>query len=104
MEVLKKSLGASFMVQMILVGILLGSSLLGAEQSAWVLLFPFVAGVPIGPLLLRPLLGTMPPDLLMNVGMAAAMVSNFVVYSTIFYGWFMVRDKFSAGKNLPTVA
>lgn len=104
MKLLKKSLFASFVVQIIIFGIVAVSTYTGTEQSGVLLLFPFIAGVQIGPLLMQPLIDTMSPDVLLNVAMAAAVVSNFLVYAAIFYGWFMLRDKFSASKNLPSLA
>ena len=71
MKLLKKAFFASFVVQIILLSVVVSSAWLGAEQSAWLLLFPFVAGVPVGPLLLRPLIGIASPDVLMNVAMLA---------------------------------
>jgi hypothetical protein len=104
MQLLKKSLCASFVVQVIVLSIVIGSTLMGTEQSAVLMLFPFVAGVQIGPLLLPTTLGSLSPAVMLKLAIAAAVVSNFMVYATIFYAWFRVRAKFSMSKHLPATA
>lgn len=94
---MKKAAIASFGVQaaLALVGLILYSLPPQLEQSGVIALFPFVLGVELGPMLLRPLVGTMPPDVQLNLAMASALMGNFIVYATIFYVWFSLRKKSS---------
>lgn len=95
MKLLKKSLLASLAVQLVLPVIYLGASCLPAraEQNAVVLLFPFVAGIQLGPMLLRPLAGLFAPDVSLKLAMISAFVGNFIVYAMTFHGWFLLRDR-----------
>lgn len=95
MKFLKKSLLASFTVQLAFPSVYLLTSCYpaGAEQSAVVLLFPFVAGIPLGPLLLRPFAELFSPDVALNLAMISAFVGNFLVYAIGFQAWFLLRDK-----------
>ena len=97
MKNLKKAAIASFGVQSALsmVGLILYSLPPQLGQSGVIALFPFVLGVELGPMIMRPLVGAMSPDLQMNLAMASALVSNFIVYATIFYLWFTLRNKIS---------
>ena len=103
---LKKSVFASFIVQGALLIIGLVSYLLPLEysQSMVFLLFPFVAGIPLGPMLMRPLVGTMSPDVQLQLAMMSAIVGNFLVYAVVFHLWFAIRDKFYGRNNLPALA
>jgi hypothetical protein len=100
MQLLKKSLCASFVVQVIVLAIVAVSTLTGTEQSAFLWMSPFVAGVPLGSFLLQPLLGMLSPPTLLKLAMAAAVVSNFIVYAAIFYAWVRLREKFSTRNHL----
>jgi hypothetical protein len=104
MQLLKKSLFASFVVQSVLLGIVVGSSLMGTEQNAFLWIFPFVAGVQIGPLLMQLFLGMLSPPVMLKLAIAAAVVSNFTVYAALFYTWFTLREQLSTRKHQPVTA
>lgn len=97
MKNLKKAAIASFGVQaaLMLVGLILSSLPPQLGQSGVIALFPFVLGLELGPMMMRPLAGAMSPDVAINLAMASALVSNFIVYATIFYLWFTLRNKLS---------
>lgn len=100
MKDLKKAALAGFGVQVALAVVGLILYLLPSQlgQSGIVALFPFVLGLELGPMLLRPLAGALSPDFAINLAMGAALVSNFMVYTTLFYLWFMLRRKTSKPK------
>ena len=103
---LKKSLLASLAVQLALPILYFVASSLPPEsgQSAVILFFPFVVGLQLGPMLLRPLVGLSSPDTLMKIAMVSALVGNFVVYAAIFHLWFTLRSRFNTSKGLPALA
>ncbi len=105
MKNLKKAAIASFGVQsaLALIGLILYSLPSQLGQSGVIALFPFVLGVELGPMIMRPLVGELPPDLLLNLAMASSLISNFIVYATLFFAWFALRDQFSASKKLPAL-
>jgi hypothetical protein len=105
MKALKKSVIASFAVQGAMLVIWQGSYWLPPEfaQSAVFLIFPFVMGIAVGPMLMRPLVGTMSPEVQLDLAIVASLVSNFIVYAAIFYMWFTIRTKVYR-KNLPAMA
>ncbi len=102
----KKSVFASFAVQGAMLVIWQGSYLLPLEfaQSTVFLIFPFVMGIAVGPMLMRPLVGTMSPEAQLDVAMVSSFVSNFIVYAVIFYLWFTIRAKVYGRKHLPALA
>ena len=104
MKDLKKAAIASFRVQIALavVGLLLSLLPVQLGQNGVIALFPFVLGVQLGPMLLRPLVTVLSPDFCLKLAMVSAWVSNFVVYATIFYLWLTLRKKFST--PLPAIA
>lgn len=97
MKDLKKAslAGLGVQIALALMGIIL--SLLPSQfgQSGVIALFPFVLGIQLGPMLLRPLAGMMSPDFGLKLAMASALVSNFIVYTALFYLWFAMRKKIS---------
>ncbi len=103
---LKKSATVSFAVQGALLTIGLMSYWLPPEtaQGAVFLLFPFAAGIELGPMLMRPLVSTMSPDLQLQSAVMSALVGNFLVYGIVFYLWFAIRGKFYGRDNLPELA
>ena len=106
MESFKKSVFASFAVQGAMTLIWQGSYLLPLEfaQSTVFLIFPFVMGIAFGPMLMRPLVGTMSPEAQLDLAIVSSLVSNFIVYAVVFYLWFTIRDKFYGRKNQPALA
>lgn len=102
----KKSVFASFAVQGATLVIWQGSHLLPLEfaQSTVFLIFPFVMGIAVGPMLMRPLVGTMSPEAQLDLAMVSSFVSNFIVYAVIFYLWFRIRAKVYRRKHLPALA
>ncbi|MBS1810973.1 MAG: hypothetical protein JST84_22610 [Acidobacteria bacterium] len=102
MKMLNCSLLASFAVQLALPVIYLGATCLpaGSEQSVVFLLFPFVAGIPLGPMLLRPLAGFFSPEISLHLAIVSAFVGNFIVYAMIFQGWFFLRSKMYTRQKL----
>lgn len=105
MEAFKKSLLASFAVQSALLIIGLVSYLLPLAygQSTILLLAPFILGISLGPILLRPLLGGLSPETSLAIAPVVMLVTNFMVYTALFYLWFALRNKFYAGKRLPAM-
>ena len=101
----KKSVFASFVVQGALLTIGHVSYWLPPEaaQSTVFLLFPFAAGIELGPQLMRPLVGAMSPQTRLKLALGSAIVSNFITYATVFYLWFTIRDKFYGRANLLTL-
>ncbi|MFN7926821.1 MAG: hypothetical protein U0Y68_02555 [Blastocatellia bacterium] len=101
MKFWKKSLLASLAVQLAFPLAYLSASCLpaGAAQNVVVLLFPFVAGIPLGPLLLRPFTGMFARDVVLNLAMISALVGNFMVYAIVFQGWFLLRNKLRVGQQ-----
>ena len=105
MGLLKKSLLASVAVQLTLPIIYLAISSLPLEygQSAVVLFFPFIVGFQLGPMLMRPLVGALSPEMLLNIALVSSFVGNFIVYAAVFYLWFTLRDRFYTSKSLPAM-
>ena len=101
----KKSVFASLVVQSAMLVIWQGSYLLPPEfaQSTVFLIFPFVMGIAFGPMLMRPLVGTISPEVQLDLAMVSSFVSNFIVYAVVFYLWFTIRDKVYRRKNLPAM-
>ncbi|HEX4948121.1 MAG TPA: hypothetical protein VFZ34_15725 [Blastocatellia bacterium] len=97
MKNLKKAMIASLGVQCALATSGLFLSWLPAQmgQGSVIALFPFVLGVPLGPMMLRPLVGAVAPDQALNLALVSALVSNFIVYIAIFYTWLTLRQKVS---------
>jgi hypothetical protein len=102
----KKSVFASFAVQGAMLAIWQGSYMIPPEfaQSTVFLIFPFVMGIAVGPMLLRPLVGTMSPDVQLDLAIASSFMSNFIVYAAVFYLWFTIRAKVYGRKNQPAMA
>jgi hypothetical protein len=105
METLKKAVIASFGVQCALASIGLLLYLLPSQygQNGVLVIFPFVLGVQLGPMLLRPLVGVLSPDVQMNLAIISSLVGNFIVYAVLFYAWFAFRKQFSTNKHLPSL-
>ena len=105
MGIFKKSVFASFAVQGATLVIWQGSYLLPLEfaQSTVLLIFPFVMGIAVGPMLMRPLVGTMSPEAQLDLAMVLSFVSNFIVYAVVFYLWFTIRDKFYKRHSHPAM-
>ena len=100
MEAFKKSLLASFAVQsaLLLIGLVSYLLPLAYGQSTVLLLAPFIIGIPLGPMLLRPLLEGLSPEAVLAIAPVVMLVTNFLVYTALFYLWFTMRNKFYVSK------